>query len=84
MNQFLCPGASAVALRIVQGVINFLARPPIGHGAGPFELSQVTGNTRLPHAKDLLKLGDGEFIVLEQEHEAQPGRIGHGAQEING
>ena len=84
VHQFLRARPSPVALRIIQAVINFLARPPIDDGTGPFELGQVAGNTRLPHAEDLLKLGYGEFIVLEQEHEAQPGRVGHGAQEING
>ena len=79
------PELSPRAKEFRERLAAFLEGPaPIGHGAGPFELSQVTGNTRLPHAKDFLKLGDGEFIVLEQEHEAQPGRIGHGAQEING
>ena len=39
-------------------------------------------NARLPHPHDVLQLGDGEFLLLEQEEQAQPGGIGHQAEEI--
>jgi hypothetical protein len=40
----------------------------------------VTGNAGLPHAQNLLQLGHGKFLFLEQKEQAQASRIGQQPQ----
>jgi hypothetical protein len=42
----------------------------------------MPGDARLSHAEDFLEFEDGEFFLLKEEQEAQPGFIGEQAQEF--
>jgi hypothetical protein len=48
------------------------------------ELAQVRRDARLPHARDLLDFVDGEFVLAEQRHDAQPCGIGDGTEDFEG
>ena len=37
-----------------------------------------------PMPQNLLQLGDGKLFLLEKQEQAQPGRIGQEAEQING
>ena len=50
---------------------------------GPFQLREMTGDARLAHAANLLQLRDGKFFLFEKQQQAQPGRIGQKAEQIN-
>ena len=52
------------------------AGPAMFHHARSFQLGQMTGNSGLAHAQDLLQFGDGQFGFVEQEKQAEPGGIG--------
>jgi hypothetical protein len=43
------------------------ARSPIFDHSGPFELGEVTGNSRLAHPEDFLELGHGQLGLIEEE-----------------
>ncbi len=38
----------------------------------------------MPHPENILQFRNRQFLLLQQEQEAEPGRIGQEAEEING
>jgi hypothetical protein len=83
LDQLLDPGARTVPRRILQTVIHVLARTPIDHRPGAFQLSKMAGNTRLTHSENFLELGHGKLFLLEKEKQAQTCGIGNQTEEIN-
>jgi hypothetical protein len=65
-------------------IINVLARAAIFHHARALQLGQMTRNARLPHPENLLQLGHGKLVLLEEKNEPEPGRVREQAQKING
>src|SRR5215468_4926644 len=69
---------------VVRAVINIFPDSSISHHAGPLQLSEMTRNTRLAHAENLLQFSDGKFLLLEKQKQSQASRIGQQSQQING
>ena len=70
---FRARGVQRIGLR--QAVVDVFPRAPVDYHAGAFQLRKMTRDSRLAHAHDVLQLGDGEFLLLEEEHEPEPGGI---------
>jgi hypothetical protein len=64
-------------------VINILAGPAIFHDSRSLQLGEMAGNPGLAHAEDLLQLGNGQFLLLEEQEQAQAGWVGQEAEQIN-
>src|ERR1700730_3543654 len=80
-DDFVYTRHGAVALRpLDRSVINIFAGTPVFNDAGTLQLSEMTGDTRLPESHDLLQLRDGEFFFLEQKEQAQARRVGQKSQ----
>src|SRR5215475_13997934 len=60
---------------VVRAVINIFPDSAISYHAGPFQLSEMTRNTRLAHAEYLLQFGDRKFLLLEKKQQPQTCRI---------
>ena len=67
----------------MQTVIHVLARAPIDHRSGPFQLGEMAGNAGLAHPQNFLELGHGKLLLLEKEEEAEARGIGDEAKEVN-
>jgi hypothetical protein len=63
-------------------VQDVLAAAPILNQAGLLQLSELRGDPALSGRENLLQLGDGQFLPLEQEHNAQPAGIREQSQAL--
>jgi len=80
-QHFLDASAGAVsAPTLCRAVVNIFASAPILDHTGTPQLREMTRDTRLPHAKNVLQLGNGEFFLLEQQEQPQSRRIGQQSQ----
>jgi hypothetical protein len=52
--------------------------------AGPFQLREMTRDSRLAHPENLLELGHGKLVFFQEKEEPEPGRIGQELEKING
>ena len=73
----------AVGLR-VQLVKRPLAFAPRLHQRAVREQAEVRGDARLAEPGDFLQFVDGQFVALQQRHDAQPRRVGQGPQGFQG
>src|SRR5205823_4826870 len=74
---FLDASAGAVsAPNLCRAIVNIFASAPILDHTGTPQLREMTRDTRLSHAKNVLQLGHRKFLLLEQKEETQPRRIG--------
>src|SRR5580700_7649802 len=53
-------------------IVNIFSRAPIIHHAGPFQLREMTRNTGLAHAQNLLQFRNRKLFLLEQEKQTKP------------
>jgi hypothetical protein len=65
-----------------QRVVDVFSGTPILDEICFAQMSEMPGDARLSHAEDFLEFEDGEFFLLKEEQEAQPGFIGEQAQEF--
>ena len=75
MNSPVAP----VGLR-VQFVKRPLAFAPRLHQRAIREQAEMRGDARLAEPRDFLKLVHGQFVPLQQRHDAQPRRVGQRPQ----
>ena len=59
---------------------NVLAVAAVVHQAGLLQLRQVGGNAALAHGQNLLQLGHGKLLALQQQQDAEAAGIGQQAQ----
>ena len=61
---------------VARAVINIFAYPSISHNTRAFELGEVTGDARLPHAQNLLQLCDRKLFLLQEKQQTKPRWVG--------
>src|SRR5215813_5525653 len=69
---------------VVRAVVNVFSHATISHNAGALQLSQMTRNTRLAHAQNLLQFSDRKFLLFEKKQQPQTGRVRQHPQQMNG
>ncbi len=63
-----------------EAIKGVLSHAPVFHQAGLLELRQVGGNLALALGQNLLQFGYGQFLLFEQQEDAQAIRIGRQPQ----
>ncbi len=67
-----------------QPIVNIFSRAAIFHHARALELREMTRDARLAHAENFLQLRHRKLLFLEEQEQAEPGRVGEQPEKING